>query len=123
MKTLLVFGEKTFKITVPANSKITFGPWSPYTKKTGYAVDMSERALSGTIRIYDASKNVIAVFSGVTGYRDVSLDYTEQVAREEGAVIWKSDQNGYEREDKRTMAKEWVTPQLPETTSNGRRKK
>jgi len=28
MKTLLVFGVKTFKIQVPGDAKITFGPWN-----------------------------------------------------------------------------------------------
>lgn len=125
MKTLLVFGEKTFRITVPANSKITFGPWSPFKGDKSGGLGFSERALNGTLRIYDTSKNVIAVFSGVTGYRDVSLNYAEQVAKEEGAVIWKSDQSGYEREDKVVRKNEWVAPQLPEfaATPAGRGKK
>jgi len=29
MRQLLVFGEKTFKIEVPDDAKITYGPWSP----------------------------------------------------------------------------------------------
>lgn len=113
-KTLLVFGEKTFRITVPTNSKITFGPWSPMKRGSENFNVVPERALTGTLRIYDTAKNVIAVFSHVSGYRDIALDYEEQVAKEEGAVIWKSDQNGYSREDKRSMTKEWVQPQLAE---------
>src|SRR5215467_13081559 len=56
MKQLLVFGEKTFKIEVPDDAKITFGPFSPPTRD-GYA--RPERAV-GTLRIYKGSKeNVV----------------------------------------------------------------
>jgi hypothetical protein len=104
---LLVFGEKTFKITVPANAKITFGPFAPPTR-----ADMDYRSSSravGTLRIYDKSKErIIACFTPVSGFRDLALEYAEQVAVEEGASIWKSDQDGYTREDKVTRAKKWV---------------
>jgi len=107
-KELLVFGEKTFKITVPDDAKITFGPFSP-PGKMGYS-DRPERAL-GTLRIYQKSKdNIIAVFSGVKGFRDLSLEYAEEVAREEGATIWKSDRDGYQREERVTRQREWVEP-------------
>lgn len=108
---LLVFGEKTFKITVPDGAKVTFGPWSPPTAESKYGA--TDRALAGTLRVYEGAKsseNVIAVFSGVKGFRDLSLDYAEEVAKEEGATIWKSDKNGYEREEKVKRTREWVNP-------------
>lgn len=119
MKELLVSGPKTFKISIPDAAKVTFGPWSP-----GGAEDKSyrsEKALNGTLRIYETAKSgasVLAVFSGVTGYRDLSLNYSEEVAREEGAVIWKSDKNGYEREEKVTRTAEFEKPLLPDKKSN-----
>jgi len=107
-KELLVFGDKTFKITVPDDAKITFGPFSPPSRMTGYN-NSPERAL-GTLRIYQKTKdNIIAVFSGVKGFRDLSLDYSEEVAREEGAIIWKSDQKGYSREEKVQQSREWTS--------------
>jgi hypothetical protein len=48
-RTLLVFGVKTFKITIPTDAKITFGPFSPPTKNSG--VYNEERA-KGTLRVY-----------------------------------------------------------------------
>ena len=113
-KQLLVFGYKTFKITVPDDAKITFGPWSPPSGEGKYS--MSDKALSGTLRIYEnhkAGSSILAVFSGVSGYRDLSMGYAEQVAREEGAVIWKDDEEGYVREDKIKREKAWITPALP----------
>ena len=105
-KQLLVFGEKNFKIEVPDKCKITFGPFSP-PGKMGYA-NNPEKAI-GTLRIYGTSKDeILAVFAGVKGFRDLSLNYQEEVAREEGAVIWKSDKDGYSREEKVQRQKEWV---------------
>lgn len=112
-KQLLVFGEKTFKINVPDDVKITFGPFSPPTGAGRESWMQSGRA-TGTLRIYKGSKeNIIAVFTGVHGFRDLGLEYAEEVAREEGATIWKSDEHGYMREDKREGKREWVVPQLP----------
>lgn len=111
---LLVFGEKTFEITIPDDAKVTFGPWSPPSEKSNYA--MTERALTGTLRVYQGSKsseNILAVFSGVRSFRDVSINYREEVAREEGAVIWKSDENGYERQEKASIQRAWVEPSVP----------
>jgi hypothetical protein len=109
MRELLVFGEKTFKINIPDDSKITFGPWSP--PSAGVKAYDSPKALSGTLRVYENAKSgasVLAVFSGVSGYRDLSLGYTEEVAVEQGATIWKSDQNGYEREERTSAKTKWV---------------
>lgn len=104
-KQLLVFGEKTFKVTVPTSAKITFGPWSPPSAKGNW----DEGSKKGTLRIYGAKKdNILACFTGVEGFRDLSLQYAEQIAKEEGATIWKDDEKGYQREEKIKHSKEWV---------------
>ena len=102
-KRLLVFGDKTFRITIPDGATITFGPWSP--PKSG-PERFGDEAKRGTLRIYDGPKttaNVIAVFSGVHGFRDETMEYSEMVAREEGAALWKSDEKGYSREEHGTV--------------------
>src|SRR5690349_12086301 len=105
MRTLLVFGEKTFKITVPDDARVTFGPWSPPSRKNGemYGDPESRR---GTLRVYKGSgqkeTNIIACFTGVRSFRDLSIGYAEEVAREEGSVIWKDDEKGYSREEKKS---------------------
>lgn len=112
-KTLLVFASKTFKITVPDEAKITFGPWSPQSEGSKYG--QSEKALNGTLRIYESTKSgasVLAVFSGVTGYRDMAIDYEEQVVVEQGSTIWRSDRNGYKREDVVKRDTGWLDPTL-----------
>lgn len=111
MKQLLVFGETTFKITVPDNAKITFGPWSPPIKGEFRG---DREALKGTLRIYEGSKdNILACFAGITGFRDLSLQYAEQVAKEEGAIIWKDDKDGYTREEKIKRSEDWIEPTVP----------
>lgn len=110
-RTLLVFGDKTFKVTIPDDAKVTFAPFSPPSgrpdgwRESGKAV--------GTLRVYQGTeKNILGVWSGVSGFRDLSLGYAEEVAREEGAVIWKDDEKGYTRESKVARTKEWAVPEL-----------
>jgi hypothetical protein len=107
MRQLLVFGEKTFKLEIPDDAKITFGPWSPPMRNEhGF-----ERSFNptGTLRIYQGSKeNIVALFAGVTGFRDLSLSYAEEVAKEEGATIWRDDEQGYFRESKVQRTKTWT---------------
>jgi hypothetical protein len=106
---ILVTGEKTFRITIPDEAKLTFGPWSPPSNKES-SYDRSGRALSGTLRVYENSKasaSVLAVFSGVSSYRDLSVAYEEKILVEEGSTIWKNDKNGYSREEKVSSQSEW----------------
>ena len=121
---LLVFGPKTFRIKIPADAKITFGPFSPPTSAGKDNWMASGRAV-GTLRIYKGSKeNIIGVFTDVQGFRDLSLDYMEEVVREEGATIWKSDEHGYMREEKTEATKTWVEPAVAElTAANGSKKR
>jgi len=114
-RTLLVFGRKTFKITVPDDAKITFGPWSPPSSTAKGYTDPSGKSMAGTLRVYESAKtgsSILAVFSDISGYRDLSIGYEEEVAREEGAIIWKSDKDGYRREEKVKRQTDWLDPQL-----------
>jgi len=123
-KVLQVEGDKLFRITVPDDAKITFAPFSPPSKVDGFA-RRPETAV-GTLRIYQGTKdNIIAVFSGVRGFRDLSLEYQEKVATEEGATIWNSDQHGYSRETKVQRRSEWTDdePALLEAPRPRRRKR
>lgn len=98
---------KSFRITIPVNAKTTFAPWSP--PQPGYQRTVEQ--LAGTLRIYRTEKDIIAVFSGVTGFRDVDMNYEEKVIVEEGATIWKTDKNEYTRETKVTRDEQWEIEQ------------
>lgn len=108
-------GKKEFKITVPEEARLTFGPWSPSSMKNADRYS-GDKALTGTLRVYagkSETSGVIAVFSGVTGYRDLSLiDYSEKTTIETGSAIWKSDKQGYYEEKKVAFDEKWDAPQL-----------
>lgn len=97
-KTLLVFGAKTFRITIPPDAKVTFGPFSP-PSKAGYG---QRDTLVGTLRVYQGTKdNIIGCFTQVSGFRDVSLAYEEEMPVSKGKVI-----SPLEEEDKEIAKKE-----------------
>ena len=119
-KTILVERDngKEFRISAPEDSTLTFGPFSPPREK-GYG---AQEGLRGTLRVYAGQKatpnKVIAVFTGVRAFRDITLiDYAEKVAVEEGATLWKSDQNGYERKERVQRAEHWSDEEVPELTA------
>lgn len=100
-----------FMVTIPTESRITFGPWSPPTKDGQYR---DTRALAGTLRIYEGktktSEDIIAVFSDVESFRDTRLEYQERVAVEEGASMWKHDEKGYVRKERAKRVEKWIGP-------------
>jgi len=117
MRELLVEGKKTFRIKIPDDARVTFGPFSPPTAEKGYG---NEKSLSGTLRVYSkgtkATENILAVFTDVRGFRDQSqVEYEERVATEEVRTVWKSDQHGYKSEVASKTKAAWVDPVLIES--------
>lgn len=109
MRTLLVYGSKTFKIDIPDDAKVTFGPFSP--PKADKNDRWGEAEKRGTLRVYAGptiTSTMLAVFTHVDGFRDLSVNYAEQVAKEEGATIWKDDEKGYVRETKVSRDSDWI---------------
>lgn len=127
MRTLLVEGDKTFKIDIPDDAKVTYGPWAPPKQNKNGFSESDQGNKRGTLRIYGVDgKSIIACFAGVTSFRDLSLvHYQEQIAKEEGAAIWKSDQDGYRREENISRKQEWVDPvkMLESPAKKGKAKK
>lgn len=81
-RTLKVWGESgVFSIKIPEDAKVTFGPWAPVNPGSStYKSGMSPER-GGTLRIYKGTKttgDVYAVFAGVQGFRDTSLEYEEE---------------------------------------------
>lgn len=116
-RTLIVTGTKTFRVTIPDDARITFGPFSPpSTDQTESYARKSEGRAVGTLRIYKggttkATESTLAVFTGVSGFRDLSVvDVEEQVAVEEVTKVWKSDQHGYRSETVGKQSSVWVDP-------------
>lgn len=113
-RTILIMfeGKREAKAVIPDDSKLTFGPWSPGAKTDAY----NAKALTGTLRVYRGktdTSGVIGVWSGVTGYRDLSMiDYSEKTTIETGSSVWKSDKRGYETKTSVQTDEEWSNPQL-----------
>ena len=97
---LLQMKEDEYRVTIPAGARITFGPTIPYQKKdkNGYS---GERHDGYSLRVYENAKNdsLIAVYSGVSSFRDISMPFAKLIIREAGKSIWKSDEEGYKVEE------------------------
>jgi hypothetical protein len=112
MRTLLVEGKKTFRIGIPDDARVTFGPFSPPTAESKYS---GEKALAGTLRVYKGgttktSENILAVFTDVRSFRDLSsVEYEERVATEEVRTVWKTDKDGYRSEVSGKVGGQWVS--------------
>jgi hypothetical protein len=49
--------------------------------------------------------------TNVQGFRDLgTVEYMEEVAVEQGAVMWRSDTEGYKREENVKRSSAWVDP-------------
>jgi hypothetical protein len=104
--------EPDFMIRIPINAKTTFAPFSP-PSRDGYARTPDQ--LAGTLRIYRTEKDIIAVFSQVTGFRDIDMEYTEKVTtitREE--TVWKNDKGEFETTAKARREEEWLEDDVPQ---------
>jgi hypothetical protein len=93
-RVLQVEGDrKTFRITIPDDAKVTFGPFSPPVGDEAKGYGLQPQKAKGTLRIYQggktkATESVLAVFVGVASFRDLSvIEYEEQVVVEKGATI------------------------------------
>jgi hypothetical protein len=98
-RTLLIqMKDDEYRVTIPPGARVTFGPTIPYQKKNeGYS---SERHDGYSLRVYESAKNdsLIAVFSGVSSFRDISMPHAKLIVREAGKQVWKSDEEGYKVE-------------------------
>lgn len=77
-KIMVFTKDNSFVITIPGESKTTFGPWSPPTYGMNKYGDKHSGHNSGTLRVYGKTKeHILAVIPYCTGFRDLSLGYME----------------------------------------------
>lgn len=75
-----IWGDKNFTVEIPDDARVTFGPWAPPTAAavaSGSWGGAGAAKARGTIRVYKGAKsteNILAVFTGVEGFRDMSID-------------------------------------------------
>lgn len=113
MRTIQVEGDETYRVTIPDDARLTFGPWSPppsaESKRGGGG--WSDESKRGTLRVYKGAgtTNILAVFTGVRTFRDVStISYTKQVLREGTSAIWQNDDGSITREGQGFQEKDYV---------------
>jgi|SRR5215467_10927323 len=112
MREILVSaGPRRFKLTIPEDAVISFGPWSPPREGSRQAYDDKV----GTLRIYTKDKkDILGCFSGVTSFRDTSrLGYAEEIAKEEVSTVWRDDHDGFYREVRGKREQEWIRDPEP----------
>lgn len=89
-------GGRESKITIPADSKVTFGPALPGPSSRGFAPHQMEYAL----RIYQGQtekSGLLAVFTEVREFSDSEeIQKADLVVRESGKSLWRSDETGFE---------------------------
>lgn len=97
-RTLLVECRKEkFKITIPADWKVTFG--KPMGKQ--YESDPDAREL----RIYEAETKQRACFTGVLSFRDLSIPMVRLVVSQTGETRWEDDGEGNTSESRKVARK------------------
>lgn len=85
-RTLLVKDRQgEFKITIPADFKVTFG--APLGNRGN---DFNGREL----RIYEAGEKQRACFTGVEWFRDLSIPLVRRVVSQSGETSWEDDGQG-----------------------------
>lgn len=102
-RTLLVeyASGKKQKIAIPGDAKVTFSavnPSSPGHYGNGYCV-----------RIYKAKENQLAVLTGVTAFRDLSLKVQEQVTKSKTRTTAVVAADGRREETEYDESREWTT--------------
>ena len=105
-----------FRVEVPGESKITFGPAIPMSSK-GTRMHLPEGSQVYALRVYKGPTEragLLAVFPGITGFRDLGLVKVHRPARAEGGEMgWVEDQDwrmGQEVSKKLTPSKDdWMT--------------
>lgn len=106
-----VHSDKEFKITIPADAMCTFGPTAPYASggkgQGGFGMVSQDKGWSLRVYATKSKTDLIAVFSGVESFRDISMPMARLVIREAGKSVWKSDEEGYKMETEGTKEKAW----------------
>jgi hypothetical protein len=101
-RTLQVVTDKeTFRITIPAKWKVTFGAFSPGEGK-GYGGDYR-----AALRLYEGRDSQRACFQNVTSFCDLSLPIQKLVVTESGSSTWEVSPDGLAESKQVKRSKKW----------------
>ena len=101
------------RLTVPANWKVTFGPTVPFERKGagGYRGDEG----TWSLRLYEGSDKLRAIFTDVRAFRDTSIVITEKRIRTKRQTVDKASTKGGKTVIAEARIEEWVDPDSPDT--------
>lgn len=95
----IVAGREKYRVTVPDDWKVTFGPVAPGAR--GYA-DLA-------LRFWEAENKQRAIFRNVDSFRDLSIPYSRQLTSKSGESSWSEDDSGYEMSEHVNIETEWIS--------------
>ena len=104
------FGRR--RVTVPADSRVTFGLVAPGSKGGGYN---PEGGGGYCLRIYKGSnkENQLAVFTGVKEFREVgTVQMQEKQTRTQRKRVGREGKSGYADQIAEVRMEKWVDPDL-----------
>lgn len=91
--------QGTFRITIPADWKVTFGGFNQGGKYPDG---------TAALRIYEAENKQRACFKGVYSFFDTSLPVEREVVEETGETKWVSGPEGFQRTENISRKKKSV---------------
>lgn len=92
-------GSERFRIDIPANFKVTFGPLTPGSKfGSAYA-----------LRVYESDTKQRAVFVDVTSFRDLSIPYRKYVKNTKSASQSEHTDKRDSHSSETQRSDEWVS--------------
>lgn len=100
----VVTTDGTFRIDVPANAKITYGPVIGVGGKAAF----DGRGDGNSLRIWEGEKIQRALFLGVKSFRDCSMPMKVKAVRLFGAENWIKDDGTWTGKRADLVEKGWV---------------
>jgi hypothetical protein len=92
------------RVTFPAAWKVTFGP------AIGAAGQKTYGSHEGAVlRIWETDKLQRGLWTGVTGFRDVSMPVEVKAVRKFGSEEWRADDGTWTGDKAKLVEKQWVT--------------
>ena len=109
VRTLVIEGGTgTFRVKVPEDAKITFGPFSPPNPNARRGYGDGGYSPIGTLRIYVGSeKNIIGCFTHVYSFYEEGMEIEKLVVEESGESFWQTDETGSVQASSTRRKKNW----------------
>lgn len=89
--------SERFRVTVPSDWKVTFGPVAPGVRGSG---DLA-------LRFWEQENKQRAIFRNVVSFRDLSIPFSREVISKSGSSAWESSEEGSSNFESVKVTKDW----------------